>query len=236
VTPDLPAPLTTPTAAPARTPAPKARPEAEAGDRYAEVVDAAAELFARQGYAATSMQQVADAVGLLKGSLYHYINSKEDLLYAVVQEAHHHTARQGYEALTLAGDARAKLTFLIGQHLRGAGENLAKVRVFYNESASLSPERLHEIVADRDTYEHCLRKLIESGQAEGTFAPHLDPTLTAIAILATLNSVQQWFRPDGPKTLDEVVDAFTDLILRSVLADPGGRPSSGRRPRRQRRG
>lgn len=212
--------------APPRALAPKARHDADTGDRYAEVVDAAAELFARQGYAATSIQQVADAVGLLKGSLYHYINSKDDLLYAVVQEAHHHTARQGYEALTHPGDAPAKLTYLIDHHLHGAGENLAKVRVFYNESAALSPERLAEIVADRDTYEHCLRKIIEAGQAEGTFAPHLDPTLTAIAILATLNSVQQWFRPDGPRTLDEVVGAFTDLILRSVLAGPGGGPTT----------
>jgi AcrR family transcriptional regulator len=200
---------------------PKTRRGRETGARFEEVVDAAAELFSQQGYAATSIQEIADAVGLLKGSLYHYINTKEDLLYAVIQEAHQHTAALGYAALTGEGDAVARLRFLVQRHLRGAGANLAKVRVFYNEASSLSPDRLQEILADRDSYEYSLRKLIESGQTEGVFAAHLDPVLTSIAILAVLNSVQQWFRPDGLRTLDEVVDTFTDLILRSVAATPG---------------
>jgi AcrR family transcriptional regulator len=200
---------------------PKARRGRETGARFEEVVDAAAELFSVQGYAATSIQEIADAVGLLKGSLYHYINTKEDLLYAVIQEAHQHTAALGYTALTGEGDAIARLRFLVRRHLQGTGANLAKIRVFYNEASSLSPERLAEILADRDSYEHSLRKLIESGQGEGVFAAHLDPVLTSIAILAVLNSVQQWFRPDGLRTLDEVVDTFTDLILRSVAVSPG---------------
>jgi AcrR family transcriptional regulator len=175
-------------------------------------------LFGTKGYQATSIQDIADAVGILKGSLYHYINTKEDLLYAVILEAHQQTAALGYEALGMEGDALVKLAFIVDRHLRGARANLAKLRVFYNESASLSPSRLQEIVADRDSYEHSLRKIIRSGQQEGTFAAHLDPTLTAIAILAVLNSVQQWFRPEGPRTIDDVVETFTDLVLRSVAA------------------
>ena len=213
-------------ARPERAAPPKARRGRETGARFEEVVDAAAELFSERGYAATSIQEIADAVGLLKGSLYHYINTKEDLLYAVIQEAHQHTAALGYEALNMDGGATEKLTMIVHRHLRGAGANLAKVRVFYNEAGSLSPERLQEILADRDSYEHSLRKVIQAGQDEGAFAPDLDPVLTSIAILAILNSVQQWFRPDGPRTIDEVVDTFTDLILRSVAppadATPGG--------------
>jgi TetR/AcrR family transcriptional regulator, cholesterol catabolism regulator len=132
-------------------------------------------------------------------------------------------------ATSLDGDAFDKLSFVVERHLRGADARLAKVRVFYREAAALSPERLSEVIADRDTYEHSLRKIIIIGQAEGTFAPHLDPTLTSIAILALLNSVQQWFRPDGPRTLDDVIDAFTDLILRSVAlnSDMAARKRSG---------
>lgn len=195
---------------------PKSRHGRETGARFEEVVDAAAELFSERGYAATSIQEIADSVGLLKGSLYHYINTKEDLLYAVIQEAHQHTAALGYEAITMDGDANDKLRLIVHRHLQGTGANLAKIRVFYNEASSLSPDRLQEILADRDSYEHSLRKVIEAGQAEGTFAPHLDPVLTAIAILAILNSVQQWYRPDGPRSFDDVVNTFTDLILRSV--------------------
>lgn len=218
--------------------APKQRRPAEVASRFAEIVDAAARLFAEKGYAATSIQQVADRVGLLKGSLYHYINTKEDLLYAVIQEAHSHTAELGREALAMEGDANEKMAHVVRQHIHGAADNLSKVRVFYTESSALSPARLQEILADRDSYEHSLRQLIRMGQQEGLFAPHLDPTLTAIAILAMLNSVQQWYRPDGERTLDEVSDVFTDLVLRSVAAgdppvgggDRPGRPGTRRRP------
>jgi AcrR family transcriptional regulator len=212
----MPAPSRAQRAAP-----PKSRHGRETGARFEEVVDAAAELFSEQGYAATSIQEIADAVGLLKGSLYHYIHTKEDLLYAVIQEAHQHTAALGYEAVTMDGDANDKLRMIVHQHLRGTGANLAKVRVFYNEATSLSPDRLREILADRDSYEHSLRKVIETGQEEGTYAAHLDPVLTSIAILAILNSVQQWYRPDGPRSLDDVVATFADLILRSVAPNAG---------------
>lgn len=199
---------------------PKSRHNRAVGSRFEDIVDAAAQLFSEQGYAATSIQDIADSVGLLKGSLYHYIHTKEDLLEAVIQEAHHHTASVGLDALDLDGDALERLRYVIRRHLSGAAGNLAKVRVFYREAQFLPPERLKDILASRDTYEHSLREIIRMGQEEGSLAAHLDPTLTAIAILAILNSVQQWFRPDGPRSLDEVTAAFSDLILRSVAAQP----------------
>lgn len=199
---------------------PKSRRNREVGSRFEDIVDAAAHLFSEQGYAATSIQDIADSVGLLKGSLYHYIHTKEDLLEAVIQEAHHHTASLGLEALEVEGDALEKLRYVVRRHLSGAAGNLAKVRVFYRESKFLPPDRLEQVLASRDTYEHSLRQIIAAGKEEGSLAPHLDPTLTAIAILAILNSVQQWFRPDGPKSLDEVTASFTDLILRSVSVRP----------------
>ena len=85
----------------------------------------------------------------------------------------------------------------------------------------MPPDRLGHILADRDSYEHSLRELITLGQREGQFAAHLDSPLTAIAILAILNSVQRWFRPEGRCSLEQVTAAFTDLILRSVAVDPG---------------
>ncbi len=212
---------------------PKARKNREVGSRFEDIVDAAARLFSEQGYAATSIQDIADSVGLLKGSLYHYIHTKEDLLEAVIQEAHHHTAALGVEALAFEGDALAKLSYVVRQHLSGATEHLAKVRVFYREAKFLPPDRLEHILASRDSYEHALRQIIATGQEEGTLAAHLDPTLTAIAILAVLNSVQQWFRPDGPRSLEEVTAAFTDLILRSVAAQPVAPPAAASGPGRR---
>lgn len=212
---------------------PKTRRSREVGSRFEDIVDAAAKLFSERGYAATSIQDIADEVGLLKGSLYHYIHTKEDLLEAVIQEAHHHTAALGGEALAIDGDALDKLRYVVRSHLIGAADNLAKVRVFYREAKFLPPDRLETVLATRDTYEHAIRQIIVSGQKEGCIAAHLDPTLTAIAILAVLNSVQQWFRPDGPRTIEEVTETFTDLVLRSVAAAPV-QPPAPSRPARKR--
>lgn len=209
---------------------PKQRRQTEVPSRFALIVDAAARLFADKGYAATTIQDVAAQVGMLKGSLYHYIHTKEDLLHAVILEAHSLTAKVGREALAMDGDANAKLAHVVWHHIHDAADNLDELRVFYTESAALSPARLQEIVADRDSYERSLRQVIRLGQAEGTFAPHLDPTLTAIAILAMLNSVQQWYRPGGDRALDDICDVFTTLVLRSVAADQAARRSTGRTP------
>ena len=66
-----------------------------------------------------------------------------------------------------------------------------------------------------------MRQIIAEGQAEGVIAPHLDPQLTSIAILALLNSLSQWFRPEGPRTLDDVKEVFTHLVIHGVSGGPG---------------
>lgn len=184
--------------------------------RFEQIVDAAAELFRINGYAGTSISEIADAAGLLKGSLYHYIHTKEDLLYEIVEEAHLNTASLGAELLASDSSAPDKLRFAIERHLRGTEKNLTKIRVFFTEYSGLPQERFAEIIHRRDTYEHAIRELVRQGQREGTFAAHLDPRLTAASVLATLNSVQAWFRPDGAMSMTEIIVGFTDLLLRSV--------------------
>ena len=205
------------------------RQQREVGSRFEDIVDAAAEIFLERGYERTTIQDVAERVGLNKGSLYHYIHSKEDLLYAVLQEAHQHTAQQGAQALSVAGDALAKLTYVVHSHLSRATADAVKTQVFYQEAKFLAPNRLEEILASRDTYAHAVRQIIAEGQAEGVIAPHLDPQLTSIAILALLNSLSQWFRPEGPRTLDDVKEVFTHLVIHGVSGGPGARlPTSPR--------
>jgi TetR/AcrR family transcriptional regulator, cholesterol catabolism regulator len=197
-----------------RARAPKAR--SWEPNRYQRILDAAAELFCRQGYAATSVAEVAEAAGLLKGSVYHYIRTKEDLLAAIVEEAHRGTGLLGEELLAADLPAAEKLRTLIERHLRGTEKNLTRVQVLYREFSTLPRERFAAVLERRDTYEHAVRELVRQGQDEGAFAAHLDPRLTAAAVLATLNSVQVWFRPDGPMSMTEIIDGYTDLLLRSV--------------------
>src|SRR5207248_7046887 len=125
----------------ARVVAPKERPRPEPVSRYGDIVDVAAELFATKGYAATSIQDIADAVGILKGSLYHYINTKEDLLVSVVDEVHRHTGETIEAVGTVDGDAAVKLAVFVEWHLAPTDHDVAKARVFFSEFAHVSPER-----------------------------------------------------------------------------------------------
>ncbi|GAA4542320.1 TetR/AcrR family transcriptional regulator [Pseudonocardia xishanensis] len=198
--------------------------------RWERILEAAAELFRTRGYAATSVAEVAEAAGLLKGSVYHYIRTKEDLLAAIVEEAHRGTALLGEEITASQAPAVDKLRTVVERHLRGTEKNLTQVQVLFREFSTLPADRFAAVVDSRDTYEHAVRELVRQGQAEGTFAAHLDPRLTAAAVLATLNSVQAWFRPDGPMSMTEIIDGFTDLLLRSVGVEthPTRRPDEDR--------
>jgi TetR/AcrR family transcriptional regulator, cholesterol catabolism regulator len=196
--------------------APKARQRLEPVSRYGDIVDAAAELFSKRGYAATTIQDIADAVGILPGSLYHYIHSKEDLLYSIVEEVHRQTGATIEAVQRTEGDAVAKLATFIRWHLAPTDQNIAKARVFYSDFGQLSPERAEEVQRRRDEYDHTLRAIIVEGQEQGLFAEHLNPLIAGMAVFGILNFVTTWYRPGGPLSLEEITEAFTDMVLRSV--------------------
>lgn len=188
--------------------------------RREEIVVAAAEIFHRKGYDATSIQEIAEAVGMLKGSLYYYIDTKEDLLFAVIEKAH----QLGSDGLALStaagGDAITQLRRTVIAHMRNNLEHLEEIGVFFQDFRSLSPERRGTIVAERDSYERFFRGLIEQGQQEGTIDPKVDPKLATKALLGMMNWVYQWYRPDGPQPSDEIARAFADIALAGIAASP----------------
>ena len=218
--------------------APRARggrpPSKRGAVREQEIIDAAVRIFHDKGYAATSIQDIADAVGLLKGSLYYYVPSKEDLLYRIVTEVHSGAADNLRRADELDGDEVAKLRALIRGHLLNFGANLPMVRVFYIDFTHLSAERHREILEKRRVYERFLIDLIAAGQRKGLIAADIDAHLAGIAILTMINSIYMWYRPEGPKTMEQIADEYEKLVLRSLgvepelAAVPPKRNSSGR--------
>ncbi len=194
--------------------------------RAAEIRRTAARIFHEKGYDATSIQDIADAVGILKGSLYYYISTKEDLLFDVIKEAHEHGLRD--VATWRETDARpeVKLRAAIQRHVTSNLENLAGVGVFFHDFRSLGPERREEIVKDRDFYDRNLLALIEKGQAAGEFNPELSPKLAVMAMLGMMNWVYQWYRPGGPLSPEEVGRSFADLILGGLASRGDAIPAS----------
>jgi AcrR family transcriptional regulator len=191
--------------------------------RRREIIEAAARIFKEKGYAATSIQDVARAVDILKGSLYYYIDSKDDLLFEVIQEVH----QQGLENLEktkhASGSALERIHAFVVNHASFNAGNLAQMTVFFHDFRSLSEERRRVIVKERDLYDQYLRSLITEGQEQGSVRSSVDPKIAAFWILGGMNWMYQWYRPDGPQSMEEIALEFADLAVHS-LRDPGWRP------------
>ena len=205
-------------------------PAPERSDREREIIDAAAHLFHEKGYAATSIQDVAEAVGILKGSLYYYINSKEDLLFAILQDCHHASMRQLHEWQQVEGDVLVRLRAFIEGHVLANVGNLVKIGVFLHDFRYLSEDRRAAIVADRDVYDGYLRNLIREGQKAGVVDADADPKLASMALLGMMNWVYQWYHADGRVSPEDLAREFADLALSGLAVREGARSGLGALP------
>jgi AcrR family transcriptional regulator len=169
-------------------------------------------LFRNRGFHATSMQDLAEALGMNRGSLYHYIDSKDDLLWSIVSGALDRLDKRVRPVLESDQPGRDRLREAIAQHLAFAAEHADELSLVQIELRSLSPEGRQAIVERRDAYERLWRAAIEAALAEGSIRP-TDVRLAGIAILSACNWFTQWYRPNGEMTLDEIAAQFADLFL-----------------------
>jgi AcrR family transcriptional regulator len=185
-------------------------------DRRQEIVDAAARIFHDKGYAGTSIQDVADAVDILKGSLYYYIRTKEDLLFAVIQEVHEAGLANLERNKLEGGSALDRIRAFVVSHMSYNAENLTKMTVFFHDFRSLGPKRRETIVEERDIYDRYLRKLIKQGKKEGSIRKDVNAKLAAFSILGSMNWMYQWYRPDGPLPISKIAAEFAELAVQSL--------------------
>jgi AcrR family transcriptional regulator len=187
-----------------------------AGRRRAEMVSAAAQLFSERGYHGTSMQDLAESLGLLRGSLYAHIGSKQELLFDVVDAGAERFLARGRRASALEAPASERLrAFLIG-HAETAIDHLDSATVFLNEWRYLAHDLRALIQAKRDSYEAVLRGIVADGIADGEFRPDLDVRLAARLALSAGNWIYAWYRPGGELTPAEVGAGFADLLVRGL--------------------
>jgi AcrR family transcriptional regulator len=180
--------------------------------REAELLRVATRLFRTRGFHATSMQDLAEALGMNRGSLYHYIDSKDDLLWSIVSDALDRLCDRVGPILDRDQPAPARLRRAIAEHLAFAAEHGDELSLVQIELRSLSEERRRQIVARRDAYEARWRAVIQDGIADGSLRV-TDVRLTGIAILSACNWFTQWYRQDGALTVDQIAAAFGDLFV-----------------------
>jgi TetR/AcrR family transcriptional regulator, cholesterol catabolism regulator len=188
-----------------------------ATNKQTEIALAAVKLFEQKGYHATSVQDIADEVGLQKGSLYHYIHSKEDLLLQIAHQAITEFNQRLERILEADIPAREKLVQAIENHLTVSISNLQTTTVLLREAFSLG-EHPHQMIQElTDRYVDLWTNILHEGGQNGEFSIP-DQKVTALAILGACNWVYRWYNPDGRLTARQVAEAFANLFLNGVLA------------------
>lgn len=188
-------------------------------DANQRIRTAAVLLFARQGYAATSIRDLAREVGMTNAGIYHHVSSKEallaDLMRAAQQGLIDATERMLRDAERPADRLALLITSLTASHALGP----MTTRVMDGELRSLTPGSAFrdEIIALRDAYEDHWKRAIADGVAEGAFRI-ADQKLTRLALMSMCTGTSEWYRPDGDSTLEQVCAEFVAIGLAAVRA------------------
>lgn len=187
-------------------------------ERWPELIEVATEVFYEKGYEAASLQDIASRLGMLKGSLYYYIQSKEDLLYEVIKSVHAEGLANIESLAAGEGDALQRLRNVIIGHIDHECANLKKTAVFLHELQALAPERQAEILGGDHAYRGVFSNLIAAAQKEGLILDSLDTKLAALWVLGSMNWVYRWLRPDGEFTAHAIGEQFADMTIRGLAA------------------
>lgn len=185
-------------------------------ERWTELVQTATQVFYEKGYDAASLQDIADRLGILKGSLYYYIQSKEDLLFSVISSVHAEGLAKITAAAATEGDALTRLSRVIEAHVVHTCKNLVKVSVFLHELESLPKERRLEITGGDHSYQQVFRDLVNKAISEGQVRDGVDPTVATLSILGSINWVYRWFQVGGRVSVQRVSKQMTQLNIASI--------------------
>ncbi|CAM5250179.1 TetR/AcrR family transcriptional regulator [Streptomyces tanashiensis] len=198
-------------------------------ERRRELLDTAAEVFAAQGYSATTVRKIADAAGMLAGSLYYHFDSKESMLDEILS-TFLNELWDGYDAVLDAElGPRETIEALVTESFREIDRHRAAVAIYQKESqapARPAPLRLpHRIAAQ---VRAGLARTLERGVAAGVFRADLDVRLTYRFVRDTVWVAASWYRPGGQHSPEEIARQYLSMVLDGIaVRDPGATGTSG---------
>ncbi|HET6506995.1 MAG TPA: TetR/AcrR family transcriptional regulator [Baekduia sp.] len=195
----------------------QAEPARSSRKRDQEVVVAAAKVFYERGYANATVQAVADELGILKGSLYHYIDTKEDLLFWVFEDVHADVERL-LEKVSAAEDIDAleRIALYVRLQVSHNLRDLQRMAIYYHELDRLGPERRASVVKWRRVHDRYLTGLIEEAQKAGLADDGMPAAMVANCVFATIIWPYRWYRGGSGRQADDVADACVAYIMRGI--------------------
>src|SRR4051812_25381231 len=185
------------------------------GTREDEILAAAARMFREKGYHGTSVRDIAESVGLLKGSLYHYIRSKEDLLARLFDGALEDTVSELTAIASRDASATDRLREMVAAYVRAVTANLDAVGLYLREWRALPPPELSRLRARRRAMRTLFEDVIAEGVRRREFATS-DVKISTLAILGMANWLFEWYRPRGRMSPDTLAAEIAERAVRSV--------------------
>lgn len=185
--------------------------------REQEIIAAAAKVFMEKGYHQATIDDIAKAVGMLKGSLYYHIRSKQELLYKVLMEPSDAATTRLVEVRHASLPAREKVRQAIHALINHYDSNFPHMFVFLGEKLDQMPEELREqATKGQRYYDKLWREIIEEGIASGDLRQDLNPKMIAFAILGMCGWMHRWYTKGGGYTAAEVAEMFSLMILDGI--------------------
>lgn len=184
--------------------------------RRREVIATAARLFAERGYRETSMGDLTAATGLAAGGIYHYIESKDELLISICDELLDPLLERAREILAAEAPAEEHVRQLLRAWLAHIASHRDHMLVFAQERHVIEREpQWRRVRRQRKQFEQLLDDVLARGEREGTMA-FADRGFTLLALLGMVNYTPQWLSPRGRLTPEQIADGYCDLILRAA--------------------
>jgi TetR/AcrR family transcriptional regulator, cholesterol catabolism regulator len=191
-------------------------PSATRQRRTAEIIDAAAHIFARRGFHGASTQDIADVLGVRQASLYYYFPSKEVALEMVCARGVEGFVEAAISVTEAPGTAAQKIAGLIASHLNPLRNRGDYVNVFLNERRHLPTESRRRIGRHSRAIEKIFEDVLRAGIEAGEFRADLDPRLASLAILGMANAVATWYDKERGAPIERISKEFAALVLDGI--------------------
>jgi TetR/AcrR family transcriptional regulator, cholesterol catabolism regulator len=192
-------------------------------DSRQEILRTAARLFQQRGYDATSMNDVAAALKLSKGGLYHHFQSKDEILFEIMNHAMELTQERVIAPVRSIVGPEERLRALIRLHLEVVlSPRDREITVMLHENHPLPPALRKRINARKKEYIHFVESLVAEVQKEAQrhrqSKGNVSPRAAAFALLGMINWIYQWYKPEGDLQANNLIPQFTDLVFGGILA------------------
>src|SRR6185295_13856132 len=185
-------------------------------ERLAEVYRTAAQIILRKGYDATSINDIANALGMTKAGLYHYINGKKELLFDIMNFGLDELDEEVATPARSIADPRERLRFIVASHAQLVTRGQGAITILVDEITALTPAQNRMITRRKREYFNRLRDLLNELKAQGQLHD-VDTTAATFSLLGMINWLSRWFRQDGAMTQEQVAEEIVKIALNGLL-------------------